>query len=246
MLRAKLGLAAAMAFATSAAQAGTIEIKTFSTSEYNTLTGGGNWVIEDFENTPQTLSVNGSKIDQPGELAGPLTSSLVGTFSSTGGTGSGSTCGSNGGDCTNLALVEGTINGQGNLVPDNGVWSLSSNDTLGVNWDVELDGGQEFNQVVFAIEDPSDNGALVTVSAAGETVIDAFEGANNNDSFIVRVLFDSPVDAASITLANSKRNDAFSIDGAAVAAVPLPAAAWLFGSALLGMAGIGHRRRRKV
>jgi hypothetical protein len=27
--------------------------------------------------------------------------------------------------------------------------------------------------------------------------------------------------------------------------VPLPAAAWLFGSALLGMAGIGYRRHRR-
>ena len=34
--------------------------------------------------------------------------------------------------------------------------------------------------------------------------------------------------------------------GAKVSVVPLPAAAWLFGSAMLGMAGIGFRRKSKT
>ncbi len=36
------------------------------------------------------------------------------------------------------------------------------------------------------------------------------------------------------------------IDNIQVTAVPIPAAAWLFGSALLGMAGIGYRRNSKA
>jgi hypothetical protein len=37
-----------------------------------------------------------------------------------------------------------------------------------------------------------------------------------------------------------------SVDGGSLTTVPLPAAVWLFGSALLGMVGIGTRRARKV
>ncbi len=33
---------------------------------------------------------------------------------------------------------------------------------------------------------------------------------------------------------------------AAIGVVPIPAAAWLFGSALMGMAGIGYRRTQKA
>jgi hypothetical protein len=37
-----------------------------------------------------------------------------------------------------------------------------------------------------------------------------------------------------------------SVEGGSLTTVPLPAAVWLFGSALLGMVGIGTRRARKV
>lgn len=36
------------------------------------------------------------------------------------------------------------------------------------------------------------------------------------------------------------------VGGIGVAATPIPAAAWLFGSALLGVAGIGYRRRQRA
>ncbi|NEX20330.1 hypothetical protein G3480_08420 [Thiorhodococcus mannitoliphagus] len=39
------------------------------------------------------------------------------------------------------------------------------------------------------------------------------------------------------------RDDSFKISGMTVSAVPLPAAAWLFGSAVLGFVGIGYRQR---
>ncbi|MBK1719688.1 VPLPA-CTERM sorting domain-containing protein [Thiocystis violacea] len=38
-------------------------------------------------------------------------------------------------------------------------------------------------------------------------------------------------------------NDGFKLKSVTVSAVPIPAAAWLFGSALLGVVGIGYRRR---
>lgn len=43
--------------------------------------------------------------------------------------------------------------------------------------------------------------------------------------------------------AGSDRVDNFIVSGTAIPQVPLPAAAWLFGSGLLGLTGLGRRRR---
>ncbi len=49
------------------------------------------------------------------------------------------------------------------------------------------------------------------------------------------------------SLSNSDKSaDKFKIKSVTVSTVPLPAAAWLFGSALLGMIGIGRRRRHAM
>lgn len=255
MLRSNLGLAAALAFATSGAQAVTITVDTFSYSDYTTKTAGNNWVIEDFED-PTTLTDLGNlgNTTLKGTLAGDLDSSLVGQFSSQGGTGSGSTCSTNnaaagvsGRNCTTLARTQGTVNGQGNLVPNNGNWSLNSNDTTGIRWDAELDGGVAFTEIVFAMQDPADTGAEVQISVDGTAYDADIVRQRNGQSFLVQIVFSQAVTFAQIDILNlnGKVNDAISFDGAAINAVPIPAAAWLFGSALVGMVGIGHRRRSR-
>ena len=103
------------------AQASSISVATFDLTAFASSMGG-NFSLEDFE------SYSG------GALSGPLTGTSVGTFSSLGGVGSGSTCRSNGGGtCSaDLAIQEDGINGQGNLIPIAGSRSLNSNDTLGI------------------------------------------------------------------------------------------------------------------
>jgi len=258
------GAAAVLALAASASHASSITVSTFSITDFETLTNG--WVIEDFEDTG-TLSSSGSLV---GTLGGDITSDLVGTFSSTGGTGTGSTCDTNNDtagitspgdpdvDCTTLARTPGSLNGQTNLVPeftdpDDG-FSLNSNDTTGIEWDVQVATPLKFNELAFAIQDPADQGATLVISAddgSVETFVISKDAsadvqvAGNAEAFLVYIAFDDLITGATVTLLSSKTNDAISFDGASVNAVPLPAAAWLFGSALIG-AGIVGRRKKKA
>ena len=50
----------------------------------------------------------------------------------------------------------------------------------------------------------------------------------------------------SITLSSIDAGFLFNVDDISVSAVPLPAAAWLFGSGLLGLAGISRRAKRNA
>ncbi|MCR9140457.1 MAG: hypothetical protein NXI27_31185, partial [Alphaproteobacteria bacterium] len=128
----KFAMAAVTAAMPFAAHAATVTVSEFEIGAYDTLTAG--YVIENFE----TGYTNGQQ--------GPITSSLVGEFLSTGGTGSGTTCAASpegaasadGKTCNNVVVWDKDINGQGNLVPDGGSWSLNSNDTTGILWDVDI------------------------------------------------------------------------------------------------------------
>ncbi|ETX14828.1 hypothetical protein OCH239_20975 [Roseivivax halodurans JCM 10272] len=185
-----------------------------------------------------------------GEIAGSIGTS-VGTFRTHGsGVGSGSTCArfSSAGtrSCNSIALQdERAINGQGNITSTKGGKALNSNDTLGMVWDVVLPGNKKFTSVVFAIRDAADAGASLAVSVNDGEATTFSKGTNNNRQ-LWEIVFDKPMSSAQILLANSKTNDAFTIDGAAVmvSAVPLPAT----GLMLLGAFGLtaGIARRRKA
>jgi hypothetical protein len=56
------------------------------------------------------------------------------------------------------------------------------------------------------------------------------------------VKFGSQISSATVTMASSTNNDAFSYDGGAVNVVPLPAAGWML---LAGIGAIGAVSRRK-
>lgn len=233
-----VAFAAATSFVAGAAQATTISVSAFDITDWGNavaqLQGG---VVEDFENTGPVIG--------EGELSGDL-STDVGTFSSLGGTGSGSTCteSSGGTDCSYLSLFGPTLdglNGQGNLVPDNGEWSLNADDTLGIHWAVELDGAS-FNRVIFGLRDAADISAVVEVSAGGETV--QFSNLLNSNAQLIVVTFDSLVNSAAVKIENSNGvvNDSFSVDGAAVGVVPIPAAGFLL---VGGLGALAAMRRRK-
>ncbi|MGP1358670.1 MAG: VPLPA-CTERM sorting domain-containing protein [Roseicyclus sp.] len=261
-MKAILGAALLAAGFATGASASPISVSFFSGSQltdpassfYSAFNGGlsglsSGFVIEDFENNA-TLSgqfedgeeINGSTND--GEIASSINTS-VGSFTTRGGTGSGTTCtrfdrGGNG--CDNIALQQSPgVNGQGNIFPFDGEWALNTADTSGLIWNVALAGGQLFESVIFALRDPADAGQrMLSIMADGQTFS---TGRLDNETLtLVQIIFGSPRSSATIEIATST-NDAFTFDGAVVglAPVPLPAAGWML---LAGMGGLVLMRRR--
>lgn len=234
----------------SMAQAATISVSTFSYADWNSKVGASA-VIEDFEN-PSALSgtfENGNALTgtstTEGELLGSI-STAVGTFTSLGPIGSGTTCGTfdlNGDGCHQLALQQDPgQNGQGNIVPDNGLWSLNSNDTQGMEWVADL-GGALFKSVVFAIQDAADAGQkILSITAGGQT--QTFNALPNNNEQLVFIDFGADVSSATINIRTSA-NDGFTIDGAAINVVPLPASSLLLIGGIAALGGVARRRKAK-
>ena len=250
MLRTTVAAAALLSFG-SVAHATSISIQTFTIADFNSLTT--NAVIEDFEdqstltgsfeNGDAVTGVNGTT---EGEITGVL-GTAVGSFTTIGPIGSGTTCGAfdlNNDKCTNIALQEDPgQNGQGNLVPAAGDWSVNSNDTLGIIWQAALAGGMFFDSLVFAIQDAADAGAkTLEVSADGET--ETFNNLGNGNENIIVVSFGNAVNAATVNIETSA-NDAFTIDGAAISPVPLPASSLLLIGGMAALAGVARRRKNK-
>lgn len=252
-----LGLAAAatLALATTGAtgaQAASITVQSFSPGAFTGL-AKSDTVIEDFE-TPGALTRTfegggtglGTAPDTYGELAaGTALGSKVGRFTGLGGTGKGNTCQNlsiGNATCDNIALqFDSTLNGQSNIVPAEGKWSINAADTKGIEWTAFLPGGREFTSLFFAIRDATDQGATLTVKIDGQDE-EVFSNLGNNNEQLIFVDFGGAVGSALVTMRNSKTNDSFSLDGAAITPVPLPAAGWLM---IAGLGGLAALRRRK-
>lgn len=233
------------------AHANTITVQAFTPTAFGNLVTS-NTVVEDFE-TPGDLTYNlenGGVGTSPkfGEIVtGESIGTSVGAFTraDAGGTGGGSTCKSLSTDnsCTNIALqFDPDVNGQGNIVPDNGQWSINAADTKGVKWEAELADGREFSSLFFAIRDAADQGGTTfTVAAHGATK--TFSNLDNNNEQLFLVDFGGAVSSATVTMTSSRVNDSFTLDGAAISPVPLPAALWMLIGAL---GGLGALRRRQA
>jgi len=194
-------------------------------------------VVEDFEEIAL------------GQISGSLNTGTIGSFTTAGGIGSGN---SQIDDGTNLAVRDENIgNTGGRINTSDGVGDtqyLDSNDTRGMIWTAsDQAGGQEFDRLLFTLTDPADTGQTLTISSTDEngdevTFVETIAPPQANGGiFNILISFSDTVAAATVTLEKSDVNDGFSIDNAAIGAVPLPAAAWL----LLGVSGalvLGKRR----
>lgn len=224
--------AVCLAFA-GAAQAATIKVSAFDIDAFDNAVGFDNFVVQDFEEIGEDRG--------RGQLPGPLDTN-VGIFSALDGQGSGSTCAASTGDCKELFLNDSLVNGQGNMVPDDGIWSLNANDTFGILWEVvKGEGGSLFNRIVFAMMDAADQGAVVTVTAGGDTAV--FSDLKNANQQLIVIDFGTLVSTATVNIVSTKLDDSFSIDGASVGVVPLPAGGLLL---LTGLGALALRRRRKA
>lgn len=216
-----------------------------------------NAAIEDFEQPGDTYafepgglpkSLNGNQF---GELdSNGYVSQQVGSFTSFGSnvpeTFSGSTCQSNdidGQGCDQIALqYDPAINGQGNLLPAAGFWSLNSNDTLGISWHADLGDGRMFDRVAFALKDAADTGdKRLDIFVDGVLRGTQTQLANANE-LLVTIDFGKAVSSAKIDIVTSTR-DGVTIDGAVIAPVPLPATLLLL---LGGLGALAMVRRRQT
>jgi hypothetical protein len=243
-------LATAVAFALTAgvAQAATIQVSTFSVSDYNTALGtlGPSVVKEDFE----SYGVGNVNDGFP---------TAVGTFKTMGGTGTGGTVTDPNPDLdgSKLAIRTGTVYGRSSTTdllaglndnPNDGVKDkfLDSNDTFGIEWLVNI--GSMFDKLIFVLTDATDVGATMTITAPGATPY-VFSGLGNANRQLVVVDFGGAVNSASISFFNTNNrgkpllNDGFSLDDIAVSAVPLPAPAFML---LAGLAGLAAMRRKRA
>jgi hypothetical protein len=238
MVRHLLAAAIAAVLAAAPCGAATMTVERFDPATYLARVAGAAHV-EDFEELGRQHGGGQLSSDEP------LTTA-IGTFVTLGGQGSGAT---SGGDGHALALRQG-VQGQGNAIPFDGLWSLNSNDTFGLMW--EATWPSAFNWLALVLIDAADTRNVVVdiVLRGGPSmrVSDQPDGGK----LLVTVVFDRPVYSAALWISNSRNgrpatNDSFSIDGVALglapAVVPLPPSGWLLGGAL-GAAAMVVRWRR--
>lgn len=202
-----------------------------------------NYHIETFEGYQAWNGTSGTSNPQ---------NTAVGNFTTLGGHGTGGSA-LNGGTALEVRNDVPTASGRYNTdtLPVSslgGNW-LDTNDTYGLQWQVE--GVGPFNMVAFYLIDAVDVGARMSMKIGDSTYTDIAQGRRLANGNIHLVLAQLSEDVSTLTLEflNNKLNDGFGIDGATVAhiaPVPVPPAAALLLTGLLGVAGLRRARRRSA
>lgn len=201
--------------------------------------GGGHVLAEDFEFgfTPCTGKNAACS-------AGTILSSELGSFTGYG------TAGSNGASQvkpkSKIVVRTGADGGYGryNVTPGGLNW-LDSNDREGIDWTFAAPGSLTFRKLAFFLTDLDDVGKILfNISVNGAMAVSrpgAAQGGNGN-LHLITLLFDQPVSTFDIRMINGA-GDGFGLDGARLAAVPLPAAGLLLLGSLGGLVALARRRR---
>lgn len=123
---------------------------------------------------------------------------------------------------------------------------LDSNDNLGMKWEVK--GLGKFNTLAFYVLDAADVGGKFSLKV-GDTLYSNIAGAGgklkNGNIQLVKIMLSEAVSKLTVELMHDRTNDGFGVDGGtvALAPVPLPPAALLLGTGLVGLVALGRRRR---
>lgn len=173
----------------------------------------------------------------------------VGSFTSLGGKGSGSSA-INGGAALEVRSDAPMNWSRYNTSSPAGSNWLDTNDTLGIKW--EVGGLPEFNAIAFLLTDVADVGAKFSITV-GDTLFANLLGATKREQdgglHLVTILLPNAVSDLSILLANDRLNDGFGIDNiflANVAPIPVPPAAALLVTGVIALAGLQRRRKARA
>lgn len=134
--------------------------------------------------------------------------------------------------------------GRYNVTPGGANW-LDSNDREGIAWSFDAPKGVTFRRVAFFLTDLDDVGNVVfsLIADRGPAVaLPSTEPGGNGRLHLITMLFDQPVSTFSVRMVNGA-GDGFGLDGARIAAIPLPAAGLLSIGALAGLVLLARRRR---
>lgn len=209
-------------------------------AQRDTFLGSGLILSEDFETG--FVPCDGS--NHTDCSAGTILSSQLGSFSGYGGVGKKGASQVQPRSKIVVRTAPDSVCGRYNVTPFGQNW-LDSNDREGIDWSFDAPGSLAFQRIAFFLTDLDDVGNIlfnISVNGALAVMRPGAESAENGQLHLITLLFDQPISSFAIRMVNGT-GDGFGLDGARVAAVPLPAAGLLLLGTIGGLVALARRRR---